>query len=87
MLPIVGDTWQLNNDTNGGLLWKTRTKMQTDTLTPEMAAFSKALKKVLGVSKERLDYLREVDKVTPLVPQKRGRKPKETMELIIKLAP
>ena len=45
-------------------------------VSEEMARFNAALKKVVRVSKSRLDYLLEVDKVAPLVPQKRGRKPK-----------
>ena len=43
---------------------------------PEMAQFNSALRKIMRVSKTELTKLVEQDKVTPLVPQKRGRKPK-----------
>ena len=45
-------------------------------ISPEMANFNAALKKVMRVSKSDLNRLLEQDKVTPLVPQRRGRKPK-----------
>jgi hypothetical protein len=44
--------------------------------SPEMAKFNTALRQVMRVSKGDLNRLLEVDKETPLVPQKRGRKPK-----------
>ena len=45
-------------------------------ISPEMAKFNTALRRVMRVSKDDLNRLLEADKVTPLVPQKRGRKPK-----------
>jgi hypothetical protein len=44
--------------------------------SPEMARFNNALREALSVSKSDLNRLLAKDKVTPLVPQKRGRKPK-----------
>jgi hypothetical protein len=45
-------------------------------VSPEMSRFNVALKQALSVSKSDLTRLLAEDKVTPLVPQKRGRKPK-----------
>jgi hypothetical protein len=42
----------------------------------EMTRFNEALRGALSVSKSDLKRLLEEDKITPLVPQKRGRKPK-----------
>lgn len=44
--------------------------------SPEMERFNNALRQALQVSKADLNRLLAQDKVTPLVPQKRGRKPK-----------
>ena len=44
--------------------------------SPEMARFNTALKQALSVSKAGLTRLLAEDRITPLVPQKRGRKPK-----------
>jgi acylphosphatase len=44
--------------------------------SPEMARFNDALRQAMRVSKADLKRLLAEDKVTPLVPQKRGRKPK-----------
>jgi hypothetical protein len=44
--------------------------------SPEMQRFNETLRQVMQVSKEDLKRLLEKDKITPLVPQKRGRKPK-----------
>jgi hypothetical protein len=44
--------------------------------SPEMARFNDALRQVMQVSKADLKRLLAEDRVTPLVPQKRGRKPK-----------
>lgn len=44
--------------------------------SPEMARFNSALKDAMSISKGDLNRLLEQDKVTPLAPQKRGRKPK-----------
>jgi hypothetical protein len=44
--------------------------------SPEMDRFNTALKQALSVSKDDLKRLLAQDKITPLVPQKRGRKPK-----------
>jgi hypothetical protein len=44
--------------------------------SPEMARFNDALRQAMQVSKTDLKRLLAEDKVTPLVPQKRGRKPK-----------
>jgi hypothetical protein len=43
-----------------------------------MSRFNVALKQALSVSKSDLNRLLAEDKITPLVPQKRGRKPKAT---------
>jgi hypothetical protein len=47
-------------------------------VSPEMSRFNVALKQALSVSKSDLNRLLAEDKITPLVPQKRGRKPKAT---------
>jgi hypothetical protein len=47
-----------------------------ETQNPEMARFNDALRQAMQVSKADLKRLLAEDKVTPLVPQKRGRKPK-----------
>ena len=44
--------------------------------SPEMSRFNAALRQVMRVSKDDLNRLLAEDKETPLVPQKRGRKPK-----------
>jgi hypothetical protein len=44
--------------------------------SPEMARFSAALRRVVSVTKADLKQLLAQDKLTPLVPQKRGRKPR-----------
>jgi hypothetical protein len=44
--------------------------------SPEMARFNDALRQAMQVSKVDLKRLLAEDKITPLVPQKRGRKPK-----------
>jgi len=44
--------------------------------SPEMARFNDALRQALQVSKSNLKRLLSEDRGTPLVPQKRGRKPK-----------
>lgn len=44
--------------------------------SPEMSRFNDALRQVMRVSKKDLTRLLEEDKVTPLVPQKRGPKPR-----------
>jgi hypothetical protein len=44
--------------------------------SPEMTRFNDALRQAMQVSKTDLKRLLAQDKVTPLVPQKRGRKPK-----------
>jgi hypothetical protein len=44
--------------------------------SPEMARFNDALRQAMQVSKADLKRLLAEDKITPLVPQKRGRKPK-----------
>jgi hypothetical protein len=46
--------------------------------TPEMARFNAALRQALKVSKDDLKRLLAEDKITPLVPQKRGPKPKNS---------
>jgi hypothetical protein len=46
--------------------------------SPEMLRFNEALKQAVSVSKDDLKRLLAQDKITPLVPQKRGRKPKST---------
>lgn len=43
---------------------------------PEMERFNDALRQAMQVSKADLKRLLAEDKITPLVPQKRGRKPK-----------
>lgn len=52
--------------------------MQTDKNhdSPEMTRFNSALRQAMQVSKADLKRLLAEDKVTPLIPQKRGRKPK-----------
>ena len=45
-------------------------------LSPEMVRFNDALRQAMSVSKADLKSLLAEDKITPLVPQKRGRKPK-----------
>jgi hypothetical protein len=50
--------------------------MSKTVTSPEMARFNDALRQVMQVSKEDLKRLLAEDKITPLVPQKRGRKPK-----------
>ena len=54
--------------------------MSTSAQSPEMARFNDALRQAMQVSKTDLKRLLAQDKVTPLVPQKRGRKPKATTE-------
>jgi hypothetical protein len=49
--------------------------MKTET-NLEMTRFNDALRQAMSVSKEELNRLLAQDKVTPLAPQKRGRKPK-----------
>ena len=44
--------------------------------SPEMVRFNSALRQAMQVSKADLKRLLAQDKITPLVPQKRGRKPK-----------
>jgi hypothetical protein len=44
--------------------------------SPEMQRFNDALRRAVSVSKTELNRLLAQDKLTPLVPQKRGRKPK-----------
>jgi hypothetical protein len=44
--------------------------------SPEMVRFNAALRKVVRVSKSKLNRLLAEDRITPLAPQKRGRKPK-----------
>ena len=44
----------------------------------EMDRFNDALRQAMQVSKADLNRLLAEDKVTPLVPQKRGRKPKSS---------
>jgi hypothetical protein len=44
--------------------------------SPQMQRFNTALKQAMQVSKDDLKRLLAEDKVTPLVPQKRGRKPR-----------
>ena len=44
--------------------------------SPEMDRFNDALRQAMRVSKADLKALLERDRVTPLVPQKRGRRPK-----------
>jgi hypothetical protein len=46
--------------------------------SPEMDRFNAALKQAMSVSKAELKRLLAQDKITPLAPQKRGRKPKPT---------
>jgi hypothetical protein len=46
--------------------------------SPEMLRFNDALRQAMRVSKADLKRLLAEDKVTPLVPQKRGRKPKSS---------
>jgi hypothetical protein len=46
--------------------------------SPEMVRFNDALRQAMQVSKADLKRLLAEDKVTPLVPQKRGRKPKSS---------
>ncbi len=46
------------------------------TESPEMDRFNSALRQALTVSKGELNRLLSEDKITPLVPQKRGRRPK-----------
>jgi hypothetical protein len=48
----------------------------TKSESPEMLRFNDALRQAMQVSKADLKRLLAQDKVTPLVPQKRGRKPK-----------
>jgi hypothetical protein len=48
-------------------------------VSPEMSRFNVALKQALSVSKSDLTRLLAEDKITPLVPQKRGRKPKAAL--------
>jgi hypothetical protein len=48
----------------------------TKSESPEMLRFNDALRQAMRVSKADLKRLLAQDKVTPLVPQKRGRKPK-----------
>jgi hypothetical protein len=50
--------------------------MSKTATSPEMDRFNDALRQVMQVSKEDLKRLLADDKITPLVPQKRGRKPK-----------
>jgi hypothetical protein len=50
----------------------------TKSESPEMARFNDALRQVMRVSKDDLNRLLAADKITPLVPQKRGRKPKSS---------
>jgi hypothetical protein len=50
----------------------------TKSESPEMARFNTMLRQVMQVSKEDLNRLLAEDKITPLVPQKRGRKPKSS---------
>ena len=47
-----------------------------ETHSPEMARFNTALRQAMRVSKDDLKHLLAQDKLTPLAPQKRGRKPK-----------
>ncbi len=47
--------------------------------SPEMARFNDALRQAMRVSKEDLRRLLAEDKLTPLVPQKRGRRPKSSV--------
>jgi len=44
--------------------------------SPEMDRFNDALRQAMQVSKDDLKRLLAEDKVSPLAPQKRGRKPK-----------
>lgn len=48
----------------------------TKSESPEMLRFNDALRQAMQVSKADLKRLLAQDKVNPLVPQKRGRKPK-----------
>jgi hypothetical protein len=45
-------------------------------ISPEMVRFNTALRQAMQVSKADLKRLLAQDKITPLVPQKRGRRPK-----------
>jgi hypothetical protein len=47
-----------------------------DSPSPEMDRFNNALRQAMRVSKADLKRLLAQDKITPLAPQKRGRKPK-----------
>jgi hypothetical protein len=55
---------------------KGHVKFMAETQSPEMMRFNDALRQAVSVSKDDLNRLLAQDKVTPLVPQKRGRKPK-----------
>jgi hypothetical protein len=52
--------------------------MHTKSESVEMGRFREALRGAMQVSKEDLKRLLAEDRVTPLVPQKRGRKPKSS---------
>jgi hypothetical protein len=63
------------------LAGKEMTKM-VKSESPEMLRFNDALRQAMQVSKADLKRLLAEDKVTPLVPQKRGRKPKSVVSAL-----
>ena len=65
-------------ETHGQILSQNGGKNVANTESPEMSRFNDALRQAMQVSKADLKRLLAEDKVTPLVPQKRGRKPKSS---------